>query len=74
MKFLDFLICQFDVDSRSTRIVVGRLFFSILLGREETILGRSTVYHEIVTDEKWSLVNEENKKLLKEFVNIISLL
>lgn len=34
-------------------------------------MGRTTVYHEIVTEEKWNSVNEENKKLLKEFVNYL---
>lgn len=34
------------------------------------IMGRSTVYNSgLATEEKWSLVNEDNKELLKDFIN-----
>ncbi len=32
---------------------------------------RTTVYHEIVTQEKWEKVNEKNKKLIVEFVDYL---
>lgn len=32
---------------------------------------RTTVYHEIVTQEKWEKVNEKNKKLIIEFVDYL---
>lgn len=32
---------------------------------------RTTVYHEIVTQEKWDKVNEKNKKLIVEFVDYL---
>lgn len=32
---------------------------------------RTTVYHEIVTQEKWEKINEKNKKLIVEFVDYL---
>lgn len=32
---------------------------------------RTTVYHEIVTQEKWEKVNEKNKKLIVEFIDYL---